>query len=113
MTNPKFKQLMTHKTTIKQMRRNTEGDWVIVETHTNIPCFFEWGKKVVADRNGEEVTAAAIVYLMPSAPIVESSDQWKLEQTAPYSRQEVVMIKVDPVDDPRTGKTHHLEVAVL
>jgi hypothetical protein len=113
MTNPKYKQLMTHKAKITQLGRNSEGDWVVAATYTDIPSFFEWGKKVVTDRKGEEVTAVATVFLMPDAPIVETSDQWKLEQTNPYSRQETTMIRVDPIDDPRTGKTHHLEVAVL
>ena len=114
MTNPKFKKLMTHKATIKEMGKNIEGDWETKNTHTNIPCFFEWGKRVVINRQGEEVTAAAIVFLMPDAPINDDDkNQWKLEQTAPYSRQETTMIRIDPADDPRTGITHHLEVAVL
>lgn len=114
MTNPKFKQLMTHKATIKEMGKNIEGDWTTVATYTNVSCFFEWGKKVVINRQGEEVTAAAIVFLMSDAPINDDDkNQWKLQQTAPYTRDEVTLIRVDPIDDPRTGKTHHLEVTVL
>jgi len=112
MTSPKYKQLMTHKATIKQLGRNSEGDWTTVATYNNIPCFFEWGKRVVVDLKGEEVTAAATVFLLPDAPIVETADRWEIEQTAPYSRQKTIMIRIDPIDDPRTGKTHHLEMAV-
>jgi len=110
----KFKKLLTHKATVRKLSRNMQGDWVVEETYTDIPCFFEWGRKVVRDQDGEEVTTAGIVFFMPDAEISDGSDDvyWEIEQTSPYSRAKTTMIRIDPIDNPKTGKTHHKEVAV-
>ena len=108
----KFKKLMTHKATLRKLQRNMEGDWETVSTYTGIPCFFEWGRKVVRDKKGEEVTAAGIVFFYPDAPISDDNYYWEIEQTHPYARAKTTMIRIDPIDDPRTGITHHKEVAI-
>lgn len=111
-TSPAFKKLMNHRATVIKRDRNLEGDWVDLKTHSNVPAFFQWGKRLVTNRQGEEVPAAAIVFMLPDAPIDSEHEYWEVEQTSPYSRKEAKVIRVDPIDDPRTGKTHHLEVAV-
>jgi len=112
--NPKFKKLMSHKATVRQLGRNMEGDWTTLATYTNISCFFQWGNKVVRDKKGEEVTASAVVFMYPDSPVTDSGEDiyWEIEQTHPYSRNKTTMIRIDPIDDPRIGTTHHLEVAI-
>jgi len=112
--NTMYKKLMTHRATIRQLGRNVEGDWITVATHMNIPCLFQWGTKIVRNNKGEEVTVSAIVFMYPDAPVDDSGDDvyWEIEQTHPYSRAEANVIRVDPIDDPRIGITHHKEVAI-
>jgi hypothetical protein len=35
-----------------------------------------------------------------------------IDQVSPYIREDMEVIRIDPIDDPRTGKTHHYELAV-
>lgn len=106
-----YRRLMTHKITIEKLDRDYTGKLVPVETTENVPAFVQYGSKLVTDREGEETVAGAVVFLLNDAPINPTHKHWRITQTHPYSRGPMSVIIVDPIDDPRTGKTHHFEAA--
>lgn len=110
--NPQYAKLMTHRFTIRKRERNWQGDFADTATYTDIRGFAEYGKHLVTDRKGEQVLASAIVFLREDAPVDSEHEHWMFDQTFPYLRSNLEVIRVDPIDDPRTGKTHHYEVAV-
>jgi len=110
--NPVFKKLMTHTFTIIKRERNWEGSFEDTETYEDIKGFAEYGKRLVTDRQGEEVVANALIFLPNTAPIDTEYPYWVITQSAPYNRVRMEIINVYPIDDPRTGKTHHYEVNV-
>ena len=107
-----YAQLMTHELTIRKRDRNFTGDFSDVTTYTREKGFIQYGKKLVTNRKGEEVIASAIVFLRNDSPIDPEYEYWMIDQTSPYTRENLEVIRVDPIDDPRIGKTDHYEVAV-
>jgi|SRR5690625_501614 len=110
MTRQEFKRLMTHKLTIEKRKRSVTGDWETVETYKSIPGFVEYGKRKSVDEEGEEITVNAVVFLMPDSPINVEHGYWLITQTHPYKRSPMHAVNIIPIDDPRTGKTHHIEI---
>ena len=109
---PEFARLMTHTLTIHRRERDWQGAFQTVLTTPGVRGFVEYGKRKVVNRKGEEVTAAAIVYLRNDAPVDAEHPHWLIDQTAPHIRQNLDVIDIYPIDDPRTGNTHHYEAAV-
>lgn len=107
---PQLARMLTHRVTVSKMDRDYTGKLAPTETTEGVPAFVQYGKKVVVDRQGEEVLAAAVVFL--GEAIDPSHEHWQITQTAPYTRGVMTVISIDPIDDPRTGKTHHYEVSV-
>lgn len=112
MSKAVFNKLMTHRVTIVKLGRNYAGKLEPISEFFNVPAFVQYGRKMVVDREGEEVSASAIVFLRADTPMDPQHEHWEIIQTAPYSRGKMKVITIDPIDDPRTGKTHHFEVAV-
>lgn len=110
--HPQFKKLMSHTLTIKKRTRDWEGTFQVTETHTGIKGFVEYGKKLVTDLTGEEVVAAGIIFLPNDAPVDPEHPHWLIDQTAPYVREGMEVIRIDPISDPRVGEIHHYEVAM-
>ncbi len=107
-----LKRLMTHTLSLHRRERNWQGDFTKQRTYNNVKGFVQYGTKVVMDRKGEEVVSSAIIFMPDTAPIDPSHEYWMIDQTAPYERKDMEVIRIDPIDDPRTGKIHHYEVAV-
>jgi hypothetical protein len=105
-----FIGLMTHTFTIRKRSRDWQGNFVDIQTINDVKGFAQYGKQLVTDRNGEEVTAAAVIFLRSNTLV--DSEYWMIDQTSPYTRENMEVIRIDPIDDPRTGKTHHYEVVV-
>ncbi len=107
-----YRRLMTHKVTIVKLKHDYTGKLAPVMTAEDVPAFVEYRSKIVTDRQGEEVAAGATVFLLDDAPIDNPlHEHWQITQTFPYSRGTMTAIIIDPIDDPRTGKTHHFEVS--
>ena len=106
-----LKKLMTHSLTIRKRERDWQGSFSDKETFST-RGFVQYGTKLVTDTKGEQVTASAIIFLPDTAPIDPNHEYWMIDQVAPYSRASMEVIRIDPIDDPRTGRTHHYEVAV-
>ncbi len=103
---------MSHVLTVYKRERDWQGAFQILETHVGVRGFVEYGKKLVTDRKGEEVVAAAIVFLRNDAPVDPEHEHWMIDQALPKIRTGMEVIRIDPIDDPRTGNTHHFEAAV-
>ncbi len=109
---PQFARLMTHTLTVRKRERDWQGAFQEVITTPDVKGFVQYGKKLVTDRKGEEVVASAIIFLRNDAPVDSEHEHWMIDQTTPYTRENMEVIRIDPIDDPRTGNTHHFEVAV-
>jgi hypothetical protein len=107
-----LKRLMTHDLRIRKRARDWEGTFSDSEVHEDVRGFVQYGTKLVTDTKGEQVAASAIVFLPDTAPIDPSHEHWMIDQVSPYIREDMEVIRIDPIDDPRTGKTHHYELAV-
>lgn len=107
-----FKRLMTHRITLTRRQRDGSGNFSVVSTHESVPAFVEWGRRLAVDRHGEEFSASAIVYLQSDAPVDPEHEHWQVTQTSPYTRGPVDVGAISPIDDPRTGRTHHYELAL-
>jgi len=110
MTSQKFKRLMTHKVSIIKRERTLTGDFENTTIACLVPAFVEYGVELKTYKDKEEVTANTIIYLTPTAPISSEHPYWLISQTHPYGRQVMEVLQILPIDDPRTGKTHHYEV---
>ena len=109
---PSFKKLMTHILTIRKRERDWQGSFSNVAVYPGVRGFVEYGKRIVTNLQGEEVISSATIFLPNHAPINIPHENWMIDQTAPYPRKNMEVIRIDPIDDPRTGKTHHYEVTV-
>ena len=106
-----FQKLMTHALTIRRRERDWQGDFKDAVSYAE-KGFVQYGKKLVTNTKGEEVIASAMVFLPATSHINPEHEHWIIDQKAPLIRENMEVIRIDPIDDPRTGKTHHYEVAV-
>jgi hypothetical protein len=106
-----FDKLMTHSLIIHKQEKDWQGAFKDVAAYST-KGFVQYGKSLTTDQKGEEVVAGAVVFLPKDAPINSEHEHWLIDQTLPYSRKGMRVIAVNPIDDPRTGRTHHYEVAV-
>lgn len=103
-----FNQLMTHTINVIKRERDGSGDFSTLATYSE-SGFVEHTNKLITTEKGEEVLITSIVFLKSDSDIDISHPYWLLEQTAPYTRENMQVVQIDPIDDPRTGKTHHYE----
>lgn len=107
-----FDRLMTHKLNLRKLERNSRGDYSTIETYSNLDGFVEYGVKETIKKDGEETNAKAIVYLKSDCDIDPNYDYWAIDQTYPQTRSNLIVLQIDPIDDPRNGNTHHFECVV-
>lgn len=112
MSGRDFKHLLTHRAIVRKLSRDYAGNEAVLSTDTSVPCFCEYGKEKVLSAEGVEVVTKACIFFANDAPIDPEHGHYEVEQTFPYSREGMKVEKVDPIDDPRTGLTHHFEVWV-
>ena len=116
--NPHFAKLMTHTLTIQKLTRDWTGAFVVNTSYVDVKGFVEFGRKLTTNLKGEEELSTALVFLPNTLPegiglmMDDESINWRINMTAPYERSGLVVIKADPIDDPRSGETHHYEVWV-
>lgn len=112
MSLTSFNNLMTHTLTLKKRKRNSAGDFSVIETTTGLKGFVEFGNHLITTEQDEEKKATAIVYFNNSLVIDINYDYWMIDQISPQNRPGLEVIKINPIDDPRTGETHHYEIYV-
>ncbi|GAK03120.1 hypothetical protein JCM19037_1413 [Geomicrobium sp. JCM 19037] len=105
-----IKSLMSHRVTIDKRDRSYNGDWETVESYSDQPAFVEYGKRRSVNQQGVEVMVNALIFLPDDAPIDVQHESWRITQTHPYQRSPMEAINIAPIDDPRTGETHHYEI---
>lgn len=106
-----FKKLMTHTVTLRKRQRNVSGDFSDISS-TSLSGFVEYGNKLITTEKGEQLNSTAIVYLLDDCGIDINWPYWMIDQTNPYSRPNMEVLLIQPIDDPRNGKTHHFECIV-
>lgn len=112
MSLASFEKLMTHTLTLIKRARNSAGDFYNVSSETGVKGFVEYGNHLITTDKDEEKKATAIVYFMDDLNIDIEHDYWMIDQTAPQNRPNMEVLKIDPIDDPQTGETHHYEIYV-
>lgn len=111
MSLASFEALMTHTILLRKRERNSSGDFSDISS-SSLNGFVEYGNHLITTDKGEELLAAAIIYLKDDCGIDINYEYWMIDQTAPYARSDMEVIKINPIDDPRTGNTHHYEIHV-
>lgn len=113
MSLTNFINLMTHKVNLIKRDRDYQGNFQTIST-TELKAFVEYGNKYITSENGEILLSTAIVYISDTAiPYIDiSHENYMINQISPYTRNDLEVIKIDPIDDPRTGTTHHFEIYV-
>ncbi len=111
MSMVSFINLCKHTITLIKRDRNVSGDFSNVSS-TSMKGHVQYGNHLITTEKGETVLATAIVFLKDDCGIDINWPYWFVNQTAPYTRLNMEVLKIDPIDDPRTGKTHHFELAV-
>lgn len=111
MSLASFISLMTHDIILRKRNRNVSGDFYDIYS-SNLKGFVEYGNKLITTEKGEELKATAIIYLLDNCGIDINWEYWMIDQITPYSRINMEVLKIDPIDDPRNGQTHHFEIAV-
>jgi hypothetical protein len=112
MSMASFINLCTHTINLVKRNRNVSGDFITVSTIPNLKGFVQYGDHLITNDKGETLKATAIVFLKDNCGIDINWEYWMINQIAPYTRSNMEVLKIDPIDDPRTGKTHHFELAV-
>jgi hypothetical protein len=106
-----FVSLMTHSILLRKRTRNSSGDFSDI-SNSSIPGFVEFGNELVTTEKGEKVQSTAIIYLKDDCGIDINWPYWMINQITPYTRNNMEVLKINPIDDPRNGKTHHFECYV-
>ena len=116
MSMIEFNKLMTHDVNLKKIELDYKNAKTVLSSQS-LKGFVQYGNKMIraerGDRAGEDVVSTAIVFLKDDAVIDIEWENWEVDQTAPQTRSSLEVVKIDPIDDPRTGLTHHWELAVL
>ena len=105
-----FNKLMTHDVTLKEISRNVSGD-ISIENEDEIKGFVEYNQKKIVDKSGNDVISTAIVFLKNDAEI-DLSKEYIIDQDSPQVRENMEVLIIEPIDDPRSGLTHHYELMV-
>lgn len=111
MSMPEFEKPMTHSIQLVKRIKNESGDFSNFSTAT-YKAFVQYGNHLIEKENGEVFKAIATIYLNDSVTIDVAHPYWLINQILPYSRENMEVLKIDPIDDPRNGKTHHYELYV-
>lgn len=112
MSDTEFNKLMTHTVDLRKLERNSGGDFSTIETTSDLSGFVEFKNNLKIVKDGEEINAKAIVYLKSDCGVDIDYKYWMIDQTAPYTRSDLQVLDIEPVDDPRNGLTHHFELIV-
>lgn len=111
MSLPSFNSLMTHSVILRKRQRNSSGDFSDISS-SSVEGFVEYGNNLITTEKGENVQSTAIVYLKDNCGIDINWAYWMIDQTNPYTRNNMEVLKINPIDDPRNGLTHHFEIYV-
>lgn len=115
MSLPEFNQLAVQEFTLIKRDRNVSGDFSILSSTTGLKGWIDFGNHFITTPEGEKKEATAIVFLKDDCGILIDWDYWMINQTIPNIRNDLEVIKIDPIDNPLnpyTGNIHHFEIHV-
>lgn len=102
------KYLNEQGTLIKRKRDET-GSYSDEATYPE-SCYVEYGQKRIRNRQGEEVTATAMVYLDNDSNLDPSHETWDFE----HHGRRLKVESINLISDPRPGKgLSHYELGVI
>lgn len=111
MSMIEFEKLMTHTLTLRKRDKNESGDFSDISS-VSLSGFVQFGNNLIEKSKDEKMLSTAIVFLKDDCGIDISHEYWMVNQVAPYNRPNMEVLKIDPIDDPETGLTHHFELMV-
>jgi hypothetical protein len=111
MSIPIFTSLMTHDISLRKRDRNSTGDFSDISS-SSLKGFVEYGNRLVTTNKKEEKMSTAIVYLLDDCGIDIDWEYWMIDQISPYDRANMEVLKINPIDNPLNGQTHHYEIYV-
>jgi hypothetical protein len=113
MSYSEFNSLAVQKFTFKKRNRNSVGDFYDISEITNWRGFIDFGNHFITTPEGEKKESTAIVFLTNDNEIDITHDYYLISQTYPSTRNDLEVIKIDPIDNPlKAGKIHHYEIHV-
>ena len=111
MSLPAFKALMTHTVNLRKLSRNVAGDFSTIATIPNLKGFVQYDSTlVIKEKNETFIHASAIVFLQDNCGIDDNYPYWMVDETSPHTKSNLEVLKVNRIDDPQTGDTHHFEL---
>lgn len=109
----KFRRLMTHSGTIIRRVKGVSGSMTDQSTTASQPCFFEYNRRRSVNRQGEEVTTNAVLFLpADNATYDHTHEYWEFIDAGDPARR-LQQVNVRRIDDPRTGQSHHYEIDLI
>lgn len=112
-TRQAFKRLMTHRATMIRLQADASGSEADTVSVAGVACFFEYNRRRTISRQGEEVTANAVLFMPASvAGYDPAHDMWEFTDSRDPSRR-LRQVNLKRIDDPRTGATHHYEIDLI
>ena len=105
-----YDKLMSHDVTVEKLEQDFEGGLSVTQSKDE-KGFVEYGFRRSVNEKGEQVEARATVYLKSDTILDPSHRQWQIVD----KKHNLTLTVHEPqiIDDPRTGKTHHIEVTVI
>lgn len=96
---------LKHRVTLRRMERSATGNRSIAASHGNLPALVSPGLRTFTDREGQERSAAATIYLNASAPFEPAGD-YVIE----HDGVEYQAVMVERIPNHLTGRLHHFKV---
>jgi hypothetical protein len=113
MSLPSFNKMMKHTITLRKRQKNAAGDFSDISATIGLKGFVQYGNNLIENEKGEKILSTAIVFLKDNCGIDINHPYWRIDQTLPYTRSNMEVLRIDPIDHPlKAGKTHHFEIMV-
>ena len=84
------------------------GDPEVAESFLDLPALVQGKQEQMSDHDGRMVTASAVVFLAPDAPIDTSRDTWRVE----WDNRTWEVVAVFKEVDAGTGLVHHVKLGI-
>ena len=111
MSLPAFKAMMTHTINLRKLQRNAAGDFSTISAINGLKGFVQHDSTLtVREKNDTFLHASAIVFLQDNCGIDINHPHWMVDEISPHTKLNLEVLKVNRIDDQRTGKTHHFEL---
>ncbi len=84
------------------------GDLSALESFLDLQALVQGKQQQMSDHDGREITANAVVFLLPDAPIDTSRETWRVE----WDNRQWEVVAVFKEIDAATGLVHHIKLGI-